>query len=122
MPYTIPFSQLKKNNIPVAGGKGANLGEMISAGFPVPAGYIVTTAAYDAFIEANGLRIPIWELALNVKDDEPQATELASERIKLEWVYDQRPYIRGAIKLVRQNILIGGTLAIIVLLIFLRII
>jgi len=46
--------------------------------------------------------------------------KLASVKIKLDWVYDQRPYIRGAIKLVRQNILIGGTLAIIVLLIFLR--
>jgi HAE1 family hydrophobic/amphiphilic exporter-1 len=46
--------------------------------------------------------------------------KLASEKIKLEWVYDQRPYIRGAIKLVRQNIIIGGTLAIIVLLVFLR--
>ena len=48
------------------------------------------------------------------------AEKLASEKIKLDWVYDQRPYIRGAIKLVRQNILIGGTLAIIVLLVFLR--
>ena len=48
------------------------------------------------------------------------AERLAPEKIKLDWVYDQRPYIRGAIKLVRQNILIGGTLAILVLLIFLR--
>jgi len=48
------------------------------------------------------------------------AEKLAAERIKLEWVYDQRPYIRGAIRLVRQNIFIGGTLAVIVLLIFLR--
>ena len=48
------------------------------------------------------------------------AEKLAPAKIKLDWVYDQRPYIRGAIKLVRQNILIGGTLAILVLLIFLR--
>jgi HAE1 family hydrophobic/amphiphilic exporter-1 len=48
------------------------------------------------------------------------AEKLAPVKIKLEWVYDQRPYIRGAINLVRQNILIGGTLAIIVLLVFLR--
>ena len=48
------------------------------------------------------------------------AEKLTSAKIKLDWVYDQRPYIRGAIKLVRQNILIGGSLAIIVLLIFLR--
>jgi HAE1 family hydrophobic/amphiphilic exporter-1 len=46
--------------------------------------------------------------------------KLAGEKIYLEWVYDQRPYIRGAIGLVRQNILLGGSLAVIVLLIFLR--
>ncbi|MGD9043861.1 MAG: efflux RND transporter permease subunit [Desulfobacterales bacterium] len=52
--------------------------------------------------------------------DRLNTEKLASEKIKLDWVYDQRPYILGAIKLVRQNIFIGGTLAIIVLLIFLR--
>ncbi len=46
--------------------------------------------------------------------------KLAGEKIMLDWVYDQRRYIRGAISLVRQNILLGGTLAVIVLLIFLR--
>ena len=46
--------------------------------------------------------------------------KLVAENIYLDWVYDQRPYIRGAISLVRQNIILGGTLAIIVLLIFLR--
>ncbi len=40
--------------------------------------------------------------------------------IRLEWVYDQRPYIRGAINLVKLNIFIGGVLAVMVLLIFLR--
>ena len=46
--------------------------------------------------------------------------KLVSEKIYLDWVYDQRRYIRGAISLVRQNILLGGTLAVIVLLVFLR--
>ena len=46
--------------------------------------------------------------------------KLKPKGIYLEWIYDQRPYIRGAIRLVRQNILIGGTLAIVVLLIFLQ--
>jgi hydrophobic/amphiphilic exporter-1 (mainly G- bacteria), HAE1 family len=46
--------------------------------------------------------------------------KLAPLNIYLDWVYDQRSYIRGAISLVRKNILIGGSLAIIVLLIFLR--
>ena len=56
MSYTIPFPQLNKTNISAAGGKGANLGEMTTAGFPVPAGFVLTTQAYDAFVQANGLQ------------------------------------------------------------------
>lgn len=37
-----------------------------------------------------------------------------------DWSYDQRPYIRGAIDLVKENILIGSVLAVLVLLVFLR--
>jgi HAE1 family hydrophobic/amphiphilic exporter-1 len=46
--------------------------------------------------------------------------KLAPENIRLEWVYDQRPYINEAIGLIKRNILIGGILATAVLLIFLR--
>ncbi len=47
------------------------------------------------------------------------ARKLDFGEIYIEWVYDQRPYINGAIGLVKQNILIGGVLAVIVLMIFL---
>jgi HAE1 family hydrophobic/amphiphilic exporter-1 len=46
--------------------------------------------------------------------------KLNSQGIFLDWVYDQRPYIQGAIDLVKRNIFIGSFLAVIVLLIFLR--
>ncbi|NOS35039.1 MAG: MMPL family transporter [Deltaproteobacteria bacterium] len=46
--------------------------------------------------------------------------KLNNEGIYIDWAYDQRPYIRGAIDLVQRNILIGGALAVVVLLIFLR--
>ena len=45
---------------------------------------------------------------------------LPAKNIRLEWFYDQRDYIEGAIDLVKQNIAVGGVLAIIVLLLFLR--
>jgi HAE1 family hydrophobic/amphiphilic exporter-1 len=48
------------------------------------------------------------------------AEKLAPQGISFEWVYDQRRYINAAIDLIKQNILIGGMLAVIVLLIFLR--
>ena len=39
-----------------AGGKGANLSQLARAGFPVPSGFLVSTAAYWAFVQANGLQ------------------------------------------------------------------
>ena len=45
---------------------------------------------------------------------------LAQEGLKLTQVYDQTDYIESAISLVRGNLFIGGTLAILVLLLFLR--
>jgi HAE1 family hydrophobic/amphiphilic exporter-1 len=47
------------------------------------------------------------------------ADKLKDAGVFLDWAYDQRPYIRGAISLVQRNILIGGTMAAIVLFIFL---
>ncbi|HRJ43971.1 MAG TPA: PEP/pyruvate-binding domain-containing protein, partial [Caldilineaceae bacterium] len=81
MTYTIPFSQLNKTHIPTAGGKGANLGEMTAAGLPVPEGFVLTTAAYDAFVQTNGLQEQIVELAQNVAMDDPSAGQMASEKI-----------------------------------------
>jgi HAE1 family hydrophobic/amphiphilic exporter-1 len=46
--------------------------------------------------------------------------KLKPREIYIDMVYDQRPYITGAINLVKRNILIGGILAVVVLLIFLR--
>lgn len=47
-------------------------------------------------------------------------TLLAENQLYIDWVYDQRPYINTAINLVKKNVLIGGLLAIGVLLLFLR--
>lgn len=48
------------------------------------------------------------------------STLLAEQQLYIDMVYDQRPYINTAIQLVKQNVAIGGTLAILVLLTFLR--
>jgi rifampicin phosphotransferase len=44
--YIQPVSSIRASDGSVAGGKGANLGELIAAGFPVPDGFVVTTEAY----------------------------------------------------------------------------
>jgi rifampicin phosphotransferase len=49
----------------LVGGKGAHLGRLTQAGFPVPTGFSITTAAYSEFLSVNGLDK---ELATRVKD------------------------------------------------------
>ena len=40
--YVKKFENIKKEDIPIAGGKGANLGELTNAGIPVPPGFVIT--------------------------------------------------------------------------------
>ncbi|GFP74099.1 phosphoenolpyruvate synthase [Clostridium fungisolvens] len=47
--YVLRFEEIDKTYLPYVGGKGANLGEMTKAGFPVPQGFCVTTYAYKTF-------------------------------------------------------------------------
>ncbi|WP_127128741.1 PEP/pyruvate-binding domain-containing protein [Georgenia sp. SYP-B2076] len=49
-------------DVAAAGGKGANLGELVRAGFPVPGGFVVTTAAYAALLAETGLGASLAEL------------------------------------------------------------
>ena len=45
-------------SVDLVGGKGANLGRLLRLGFPVPPGFVITTAAYRAFLAANDLEGP----------------------------------------------------------------
>lgn len=51
----VPLPALGARDIVVGGGKGANLGELIRAGFPVPDGFVITTDAYLAAARAAGV-------------------------------------------------------------------
>ena len=64
------FGVLSRTDVPFAGGKGANLGELTAFGFPVPPGFVVGAPAYAAFCEAHGLRqrIDAHLGSLNVED------------------------------------------------------
>ncbi|MCC6553588.1 MAG: phosphoenolpyruvate synthase, partial [Polyangiaceae bacterium] len=57
-----PLESLDRTRIAVAGGKAANLGELIRAGFPVPAGFCVTTAAYSLAAQGSAVGEVVREL------------------------------------------------------------
>jgi len=50
------FDEVSKGDVPLVGGKAANLGEMLKAGIPVPSGFIVSAAAYFDFVKKTSLK------------------------------------------------------------------
>ena len=53
MSHIKQFSELSKDSVAEAGGKGASLGEMTQAGFDVPEGFVILSSAYQAFLAAH---------------------------------------------------------------------
>jgi pyruvate,water dikinase len=53
-PYTLSFDEVDGTRLSEVGGKGANLGELTRARFPVPPGFCVTTEAYRDFVRTSG--------------------------------------------------------------------
>src|SRR5215203_7381639 len=82
MTFTVWFRGIRKDDIALAGGKGANLGELSHAGLPVPPGFVITTEAYDAFVESNDIGDAIAKLASGPRAEEPAAFEEAAEGIR----------------------------------------
>lgn len=68
--YTKNLSELNKDSLLEAGGKGANLGELIYAGLPVPPGFVVTTKAYRAHLKGSGLYERISERLAQLKGND----------------------------------------------------
>ena len=78
------FEELNKDDVPLVGGKCANLGEMINAGIPVPPGFAVTAYAYKRFIEETGIAQKIYDILDETITDpkDPKQYEEASRRIR----------------------------------------
>lgn len=86
--YVLWFHEIDKDDVATVGGKGANLGEMTQAGFPVPEGFVVTSAAYVHMIEENNLEPKIRAVLKDLNVEDPLALNRAS---------------RDAIRLIEQS-------------------
>ena len=80
--FIVWFSEVDKEDIPHVGGKGANLGEMVKIGLPVPDGFIVTSEAYFHFLEENKLREKIKVILKDLDVSDPVNLAHASSEVK----------------------------------------
>jgi pyruvate,water dikinase len=78
------FSELTRNDIPLVGGKNANLGEMTQAKIPVPPGFAITAHAYEEFITKTGIAQKVYRIIGETVTgmNNPSQYEEASKKIR----------------------------------------
>jgi pyruvate,water dikinase len=78
------FEKLRKTDIPLVGGKNANLGEMVNSGLPVPPGFAVTAYSYEKFIKDTHIAEKIYEIIDDTVTDknDPKQYDAASKKIR----------------------------------------
>ena len=77
-----PLHQFTREDLPLVGGKGANLGELVKTGFTVPPGFMITTAAYDLLLQEDDLQVRLAELLASLDLDHPVSVAEVSRRIR----------------------------------------
>ena len=78
--YILAFEKIKKEDVPSAGGKGANLGEMTESGINIPKGGVLLAEAYDVYMQFNNISV----------DDYDSSAELRSAIVNGELPEDIR--------------------------------
>ncbi|XOV85449.1 MAG: PEP/pyruvate-binding domain-containing protein [bacterium] len=79
--YTIPI-RTAEADLEIVGGKGRSLARMATGGYDVPPGFLVSTNAYRGFVENNGLRMKILDLAKPSIKEGTVSFETAAEKIQ----------------------------------------
>jgi len=78
-PLIVALDRVDAGALPLVGGKAANLGELIAAGLPVPAGFCVTTEAYRDMATAAALTEVLDRLAATPAADTGALAGLARQ-------------------------------------------
>ncbi len=91
MSFIKTLAQLSRMDLPVAGGKGANLGALLKAGLPVPTGFCITTDGYRAFVAANHLDADLRQILDATRMDDPISLDTASDQIRASFRSGQIP-------------------------------
>jgi len=82
MPNVLWLEEIKKEDIPSVGGKGASLGEMTSIGLPVPKAFVVTAQAFRRFLVETGIEDTLFRRLERLDVDDNGALESVSKEVQ----------------------------------------
>lgn len=82
MPDILWLEEIRKEDIPAVGGKGASLGEMSAIGLPVPRAFVVTSHAFRQFLVETGLEKTLFTELERLDVENSSELEKAAENAK----------------------------------------
>lgn len=105
--YVVWFGDVDKDDVATVGGKGANLGEMTQAGFPVPPGFIITVHAYEEFLDHANVRGKINGILTAI--DVNNSTDLENGAKKIRECITHSPFPKEiALEIIRAYFALGA--------------
>jgi len=82
MARVVSLGEVSESDLALVGGKASKLGELVREGLPVPPGFVLTTEAYDAFVEQTDLKTELPAALTTIHPDKADTVDAASQRIR----------------------------------------
>ena len=82
MPLLVDLADVSETDLALVGGKASKLGELVRQGLPIPPGLVVTTEAYQAFVDHTPLKTEIPAALASVVPERNETVDAASQRIR----------------------------------------
>ena len=88
MSYVVWFERIKSDMLPLVGGKGLHLGEMVQMRMPVPPGFVIVTDAFERFLDISNIRSEIKNLieaGVRITNGIPARAEIKLDEKSVVW-------------------------------------
>jgi pyruvate,water dikinase len=82
MPLVVNLADVSNSDLPLVGGKASKLGEVVRQGLPVPPGIVVTTEAYQAFVDQTPVKAELAAALAGIDPARNESIDVASRRIR----------------------------------------
>lgn len=82
MKFIRTFKEIDKEDVNIAGGKGANLGELLKIGMPAPAGFVILASAFEGFLEKTDINVEIKAMWNRINIEDIESVEENSEILR----------------------------------------
>ena len=82
MTLVVDLADVSESDLATVGGKAGKLGELVRQGLPIPPGFVVTTEAYQSFVDGTALKGEVPAALASIDPSRPETIDSASQRIR----------------------------------------